>query len=152
MTNLLHFWGPSTKLRLQNLQQDDIPDIFWASEPKAMGVVKKPATHHNPPLTKGKKASNGDLKPTKKDPLTKGNGDVKPVGKKWYKVKVTYAKKPERAYITAQADAKSKYRLLTEVTKKRTIHQQRVIQSIHQDVLKMGLIKLQRRERSDKLR
>ena len=26
------FWGPSTKLCLQILQQDDIPDIFWASE------------------------------------------------------------------------------------------------------------------------
>ena len=26
------FWGPSTNLCLQILQQDDVPDIFWASE------------------------------------------------------------------------------------------------------------------------
>ena len=26
------FWGPSTNLCLQLLQQDDIPDVFWASE------------------------------------------------------------------------------------------------------------------------
>ena len=26
------FWGPSTKLCLQMLQQDVIEDIFWASE------------------------------------------------------------------------------------------------------------------------
>ena len=66
-------------------------------------------------------------------------------------MKVTYAKKPERTYITAQSAPKEKFRLLVEVSKKRTIQYQRVIETIHQEADKKGLDKLQCRELRESL-
>ena len=82
-----------------------------------------------------KKKPAASCKATKKGTLTKGEKktaevvDVKPAGKKWHKLQVTYAKKGnERAYLQGQRDAKSSLVLLVEVTKKRSIHYQRIIE------------------------
>ena len=93
--------------------------------PKALPkgqAKKKPATTLKKPLAKGPA--------TMKKPAASSSGksaegvqaEVKPKGKKWHKLQVTYAKKPERAYITAQSAPKEKFRLLVEVSKKRTIN------------------------------
>ena len=114
--------------------------------PKALPkgqAKKKPATTLKKPLAKGPA--------TMKKPAASSSGksaegvkaEVKPKGKKWHKLQVTYAKKPERAYITAQSAPKEKFRLLVEVSKKRTIQYQRVIETIHQEAEKKSLDKLQ---------
>ena len=42
------FWGPSTKLCMQILQQDEIPDIFWASELQpAIARLENPQNQHD---------------------------------------------------------------------------------------------------------
>lgn len=42
------FWGPSTNLCLQILQQDDIPDIFWASELQpVIAKLENPQAQHD---------------------------------------------------------------------------------------------------------
>ena len=42
------FWGPSTNLCLQILQQDDIPDIFWASELQTvLARLENPQAQHD---------------------------------------------------------------------------------------------------------
>ena len=47
-TNPAEFWGPSTKLCMQILQQDDIPDIFWASELQpAIARLENPQNQHD---------------------------------------------------------------------------------------------------------
>ena len=42
------FWGPSTKLCMQILQQDEIPDLFWASELQpAIARLENPQSQHD---------------------------------------------------------------------------------------------------------
>ena len=42
------FWGPSTNLCLQLLQQEDIPDIFWASEIQpVIAKLENPQAQHD---------------------------------------------------------------------------------------------------------
>ena len=116
---------------------------------EAMGVKKK---------KEAKKKPAASSKATKKDPLTKGSKkkaevvDVKPEGKKWYKLQVTYAKKGnERAYLQGQMNANSPLVLLVEVAKKRSIHYQQVIQTIHEEAASKGISKVQCREMRDNL-
>ena len=46
--NPAEFWGQSTKLCMQILQQDDIPDIFWASELQpALARLENPQQQHD---------------------------------------------------------------------------------------------------------
>ena len=46
--NPAEFWGPSTKLCMQLLQQDDIPDVFWASELQpAIARLENPQSQHD---------------------------------------------------------------------------------------------------------
>ena len=122
--------------------------------PKALPkgqAMKKPAATLKKPLTKG------TAKVKKPAASISGNssagvqGEVKPIGKKWHQLKVTYAKKPERAYITAKAAPKEKFRLLVEVSKKRTIQYQRVVETIHKEAEKNGLSKQQCRELRERL-
>ena len=104
--------------------------------PKAKIAMKKP-------LTKGKC-------PKEKDASAKGQ-DLKPNGKHWNKLRLTYGKKPERAYVTAQDAPGAKFKLLVEVSKKRTIHYQNVIESIYKEVEAKGLTKAQCLELRQKL-
>ena len=46
--NPAEFWGASTKLCLQLLQQDDISDIFWASEIQSiLAKLENPQAQHD---------------------------------------------------------------------------------------------------------
>ena len=98
------------------------------------GILKKK------PAASGKANSKASLA---KAPLTKGTGDItkRPKGGKWHRLKITYSQKPERAYITAQERPGDPFKLLVEVTKKRSLHYQRIIQSIHKEVERKGLSK-----------
>ena len=129
---------------------------------KAMGLkdLKKKALPEEAASTHGKPLPKGILKTTKKKPaasvhessnshklskapLKKGKEDPtkKPKGGKWHRLKITYSQKPERAYITAQERPGDPFKLLVEVTKKRSLHYQRIIQSIHKEVERKGLSK-----------
>lgn len=123
--------------------------------PKALpkGQAKKrPAATLKKPLTKGTAKMRKPAASCSSGKSPAGvQAEVKPKGQKWHKLKVTYAKKPERAYITAQSAPKEKFRLLVEVSKKRTIQYQRVIETIHQEAEKKGLDKLQCRELRESL-
>lgn len=46
--NPAEFWGPSTKLCMQILQQDEIQDIFWASELQpVIARLENPQSQHD---------------------------------------------------------------------------------------------------------
>ena len=114
--------------------------IGLGASPKSK-VARSTALTKGPPMKKpaAKKKAKSTTSSLTKAPLTKGT-NFKPNGGKWHRLKIN-AKKPERAYITAKQRPDGKFKLLVEISKKRTIHYQRVIQAIYKETESKGLSK-----------